>query len=126
MVRILGLLLVGAVLSAGACGENVGALKATVELQQDTIEAQATQIAELQATVEAQRRRIAALEGTAPQPTPRATPGPGGMVVHRVQPGETLGAIAERYGTTVEAIVRANGLTNPNFISVGQDLQIPR
>jgi lipoprotein-anchoring transpeptidase ErfK/SrfK len=45
--------------------------------------------------------------------------------VHVVGRGETLTAIAVRYGTTVQAIVQANGLRNPNFIWVGQRLTIP-
>ncbi len=44
---------------------------------------------------------------------------------HIVQPGETLTSIALRYGVTVEEIVRANNLPNPNFIYVGQKLIIP-
>lgn len=42
-----------------------------------------------------------------------------------VQPGDTLSAIARRYGTTVAAIANANGLYNPNHIYVGQKLYIP-
>lgn len=42
-----------------------------------------------------------------------------------VQPGDTLSAIARRYGTTVTAIANANGLSNPNHIYVGQRLYIP-
>lgn len=42
-----------------------------------------------------------------------------------VQPGDTLSAIAARYGTTVEALAQANGLPDPNRISVGQVLVIP-
>ncbi|NLD45174.1 MAG: LysM peptidoglycan-binding domain-containing protein [Chloroflexi bacterium] len=38
-----------------------------------------------------------------------STPGP---LVHIVQPGETLAAIARRYNTTVWAIMSANGLTS--------------
>ncbi|MFB0545335.1 MAG: LysM peptidoglycan-binding domain-containing protein [Anaerolineae bacterium] len=45
--------------------------------------------------------------------------------VHVVQSGETLSAIALRYGLTVQELTRANGLTNPNFIYVGQELVIP-
>ena len=45
--------------------------------------------------------------------------------VHVVQRGETLSGIAWRYGTSVNAIMRANGLTNRNFIWVGQRLTIP-
>jgi lipoprotein-anchoring transpeptidase ErfK/SrfK len=42
-----------------------------------------------------------------------------------VQWGDTLFAIAARNGTTVEALVRANALPNPNFIYAGQRLFIP-
>lgn len=42
-----------------------------------------------------------------------------------VQAGDTLAAIAQRFGTTVDAIVRANNITNPDLIFVGQVLVIP-
>jgi len=45
--------------------------------------------------------------------------------VHVVQRGENLSRIALRYGTSVQAIMNANGLSNPNFIWVGQRLVIP-
>jgi len=46
-------------------------------------------------------------------------------VIHVVQAGETLFSIAEKYGTTVEAIVAANRLSNPDLIFAGQKLIIP-
>jgi len=46
-------------------------------------------------------------------------------VSHTVQPGDSLGAIAATYGVTVEAIVRANGLPNADFIWIGQKLTVP-
>jgi LysM repeat protein len=45
--------------------------------------------------------------------------------VHMVQSGETLYSIANRYGVSVWAIARANGITNPNLIYAGQRLAIP-
>ncbi len=54
-----------------------------------------------------------------------AAPGASGETVHVVQWGETLSLIASRYGVTVEAILAANGLADPNFIYVGQRLVIP-
>ncbi len=45
--------------------------------------------------------------------------------VHTVQRGETMWSIATRYGTTVDAIARANGLANPRFIYAGQRLTVP-
>jgi putative chitinase len=44
---------------------------------------------------------------------------------YTVQPGDTLSGIAARHGSTVDAIARANGISNPNFIQVGQQLSIP-
>ncbi len=45
-------------------------------------------------------------------------------IVHVVQPGENLFRISLRYGTTVDDIMAANGLTNI-YIYVGQELIIP-
>lgn len=41
-----------------------------------------------------------------------------------VQPGNTLSGIAERYGTTVQALAQLNNISNPNLIHVGQVLKI--
>lgn len=51
---------------------------------------------------------------------PSAAPG-----VHIVRRGESLQSIAQMYGITVDAIARANGIVNPNYIYVGQRLTIP-
>ncbi len=47
-----------------------------------------------------------------------------GPTIYIVQWGDTLFSIANRFGTTVEALVAANGLTSP-LIYVGQRLTIP-
>ncbi|MEW6473682.1 MAG: LysM peptidoglycan-binding domain-containing protein [Actinomycetota bacterium] len=63
-------------------------------------------------------------------------PGPGGAAAtpaggapggrsHRVGLGETLEAIARRYGVTVTALAAANGLPNPDFVRSGTVLRIP-
>ena len=44
---------------------------------------------------------------------------------HTVAPGETLSAIAARYGTSVSAIVKANGIADPNRVVIGSSLSIP-
>ena len=54
-----------------------------------------------------------------------STPGTGTGTSYTVKAGDTLYAIALRYGVTVQAIVNANGLTNANLIRVGQVLTIP-
>ena len=66
---------------------------------------------------------------TAPAPVaqPTATPRTGTPSGERytVQPGDTLAAIAAEYGVTVESIIEANNLQNPDLLSVGQILIIP-
>jgi LysM repeat protein len=56
--------------------------------------------------------------GGAPTDQPRE-------VRYTVQPGDTLSSIATRYNVSVEDIMTANGLSNPNALSVGQELIIP-
>ena len=45
---------------------------------------------------------------------------------HRVTRGQTLGAIAGRYGVSVTAIRAANNYVNPRRLQIGQRLIIPR
>jgi LysM repeat protein len=45
--------------------------------------------------------------------------------IHTVQAGETLSAIAQRYGVSQQAIVAANNIGNASLIYVGQRLVIP-
>jgi LysM repeat protein len=61
----------------------------------------------------------------APTPSPTKVTGtvPGQKYV--VQPGDTLVAIAEEFGVTVQELIDANGLTNPDVLRVGQELIIP-
>lgn len=51
-------------------------------------------------------------------------PSPASGQTHVVQRGETLSAIARRFGLSTWALARANGLSNPSFIYVGQVLRI--
>src|SRR5262245_48965201 len=44
---------------------------------------------------------------------------------YEVRSGDTLGTIAARHGTSVAAIVKLNGLENPNLIRIGQVLKVP-
>ena len=47
------------------------------------------------------------------------------LEIHVVKSGDTLYAIARRYGLSVEALSEANQLQNPALLSVGQALLIP-
>ena len=44
---------------------------------------------------------------------------------HTVLPGENLTVIAKQYGTTIEAIIKANDIADPNRIRSGWSLVIP-
>lgn len=58
--------------------------------------------------------------GTITPPVPEP-----GYIIYVVQPGDTLYDLARRFGTTVDAIVAANDIQDPNLIYVGQMLRIP-
>jgi LysM repeat protein len=47
------------------------------------------------------------------------------MSTYRIKSGDTLSAIASRYGTSVSALAKANKIANPNMIYAGKSLQIP-
>jgi LysM repeat protein len=47
------------------------------------------------------------------------------MAIHTVQSGDTLWKIAQKYGTTIQAIVDANKLDPNKYLYVGQKLTIP-
>jgi LysM repeat protein len=44
---------------------------------------------------------------------------------HTVQPGENLTVISEEYGTTIDAILKANDIADKNRIRSGWSLVIP-
>jgi LysM repeat protein len=48
-----------------------------------------------------------------------------GGTEYTVQPGDTIVDIAKKFGVSVNAILAANNLTDPNRITVGQKLRIP-
>ena len=85
---------------------------------------EATEVAE--APTETVDVLLPVVSDAAPAPeapaAPEAVSTPG---KHVVQAGENLFRIALRYGTTVEAIAKANGITNAALIYVGQSLTIP-
>jgi LasA protease len=45
---------------------------------------------------------------------------------YTVQTGDTLGKIAQRYGISIGALEQANGINDPNLLSVGQTLNVPQ
>jgi LysM repeat protein len=58
-------------------------------------------------------------------PTVGPTPTPAFRTTYRVQAGDTLGAIATKFKTTVSALEKLNGITDPSRLKIGQLLKIP-
>ena len=44
-------------------------------------------------------------------------------VYHRIKSGDTLGAIAKRYGTTVQKLCELNGITKTTVLRLGRSLR---
>lgn len=66
-----------------------------------------------------------AAEPNVAEPEPTSLAAPEGGEVYTVQAGDTLMIIAQRYGITINDIVQANNLSNPNRLDIGQQLIIP-
>ncbi|MBL8953533.1 MAG: LysM peptidoglycan-binding domain-containing protein [Myxococcaceae bacterium] len=47
------------------------------------------------------------------------------MQTHTIARGDTLWALSRRFGTTVDALVKANNIANPDMIYAGAQLRIP-
>jgi murein DD-endopeptidase MepM/ murein hydrolase activator NlpD len=50
---------------------------------------------------------------------------PSGLSIHVVQRGENLFQIAQLYGTTIDELVRLNGLSDPGSLQIGDRLLVP-
>jgi murein DD-endopeptidase MepM/ murein hydrolase activator NlpD len=59
-----------------------------------------------------------------PEPTATPTPTPT-PIIHTIARGETLIAIAARYGVSVAAVQELNGIADPRRLQVGQQIFIP-
>jgi LysM repeat protein len=55
-------------------------------------------------------------------PPPTATPTP---VIYVIKKGDTLLPISRKFGVTVQEIQRANGITDPRRLQIGQEIIIP-
>lgn len=71
-----------------------------------------------QAAVEPASRPVV----STPPPAPASVQASGGTVV--VQPGDTAYSIARRSGMTVDQLARANGLSHPYTVKIGQRLSV--
>ena len=68
------------------------------------------------------------VDPSAPPPEASAGPqeaAPPAPSTYTVRSGDTLGAIAREFGTTVAVLQELNGIDNPRLLRVGQVLQLP-
>ena len=66
--------------------------------------------------------------GSSPPATPTevaAPPEPGETEIYTVKAGDSLSAIAARYGVSLNRLLEINDLADPNLVYVGQRLTIP-
>jgi murein DD-endopeptidase MepM/ murein hydrolase activator NlpD len=49
---------------------------------------------------------------------------PDAILVHKIRKGETLGAIAIKYGTSVNELCRLNGLSKTSTLQIGQQVKV--
>jgi membrane-bound lytic murein transglycosylase D len=68
---------------------------------------------------------LAALESIPGAPRAVVAQAGGSLVRHQVRSGESLSSIATRYGSSPDAIAKANNLPRQNLIRAGQWLHIP-
>jgi LysM repeat protein len=74
---------------------------------------------------QAEVRGDTAVVDTSPEPSTTTSTTVAGGSTYVIQSGDTLGAIAARFGVPVDAIAAANGITDPDSIQVNQELTIP-
>jgi LysM repeat protein len=106
-----------------ARGDTLRSLATRFGSTVDSIRASNPSITNANLIYEGQRLTIYAVGPGNPPPT---TPPPASGQTYYVVRGDTLRIIANRFGTTVDAILKANPrISNPNLIYVGQALTIP-
>ncbi len=72
-----------------------------------------------------QQAEINAARAVSSAPARTAASARGGGYEHKVERGQTLSEIARGYGKSMDAIMKANKISNPSSIRVGQVLFIP-
>ncbi len=99
------------------CSADETAFKATPKAQ--TQKKSATSGSSEKITVQASSSATASLgENTNTMNDTEATP-----VYHRIKSGDTLGAIAKRYGTSVSKLCELNGITKTTVLRLGRSLR---
>ncbi len=127
LVAVLVVLALVALIGAGSFTDLVGGSAAT-GTPESSVEVSTPPSASIQPTVSTPTEAPTVAPTQAPAseaaatsaPTPEAT-----ATIYVVARGDSLLSIAARFGVTVKAIRKANNITDPNLIVVGQKLVIP-
>ena len=129
LAALIALLIVAAAVMPAAAADRVVIVRPGDTLSQIALE-QGVSVADLVALNGLSNPRLIhpgqrlTVRASAPVVAPAIAPG-SAPVIHRVTSGENLTIIATHYGTTIAAIVSGNGITNPSYLRVGQQLTIP-
>ncbi len=102
-------------------GDTLAQIAARFNVSQETI-AQLNGLTDPNVLTVGQQLKI---PGTPPAGTGTTTTTTPATSIYVVQAGDTLNAIARRFGTTVAELMRLNNLSNPDRIVVGQKLVVP-
>jgi len=116
--------------------DEIAALRRDMQLlrtERDSLRNEITSdlAARIEAIAARQQAEFNAARATAAAPSPAAAAAStapahaGSGYEHKVVRGQTLSEIARGYGKNVEAIMKANKISNPSHIRVGQVLFIP-
>ncbi len=90
-------------------------------IPQSTIDSVSASLARIQAQANTIAQQAPTATGTLPTTQPTAS-----QTAYTIKSGDTLSAIAKKYGTTVAAIQALNpSITNPNLIYAGASIKIP-
>lgn len=107
----------------GASSSDLQALQARI----DALDAAREK--DKQAIIDQLAKELASISAGHPPPktsgAPSAAPIDAQGNEHVVTKGESLSSIAKAYGVTVDDLKKANNITNPNKLDVGQKLVIP-
>jgi LysM repeat protein len=105
---------------------SIAALRTELKTSQDglgQLQASVQQLADALATVQGQVEAVAKKQESLRRAPAPAAKGAGGQ--HTVKAGETLTAIAARYGVSLQALMERNKLNDANDLHEGQKLAIP-
>jgi LysM repeat protein len=69
--------------------------------------------------------QVLLLAGQATEKKAAATASSAHRLVHEIQPGDTVWALARKYDVEMEQIIAANGISDPRKLEVGRKLVIP-